>query len=98
MATPNQFTANRENAQKSTGPTSPEGKAASSRNRLSWGFASSVTVIHGEDPEQFKALLDELSLLHQPINLIEQILVETMAVNRWLALRAVRLQGIAFLG
>ncbi len=40
MATKAQIIANQSNAQKSTGPTTEAGKAKSSRNRLSYGFAS----------------------------------------------------------
>src|SRR5579862_415290 len=97
MATEKQIEANRLNAQKSTGPTSPEGKAKSSVNRLSWGFASNTTVIPGEDPREFKALTDDLLNEHQPATVTEQVLVEQMAHNRWLELRAFRLQTEAFI-
>ncbi len=96
MATPAQIAANQRNSQKSTGPTSPDGKAASSRNRLSHGFASSATVMPGEDPAEFKALLDSLIDEFQPATVAEQILVEKLAVNTWLSQRAFRLQGYAF--
>jgi hypothetical protein len=97
MATERQIEANKLNSQKSTGPKSPEGKAKSSLNRLSHGFASNATVIPGEDPEEFKALLCDLTGEHQPTTVTEQILVEKMASNQWLSLRAFRLQGEAFL-
>jgi len=61
MATEKQKAANCENSQKSTGPKSPEGKAKSALNRLSHGLASSATLVPGEDPEEFKALLTDLS-------------------------------------
>jgi hypothetical protein len=93
MATPAQIAANRANSQKSTGPTSTEGKAKSSLNHLSHGFASSTKLIDGEDPEELKALhyslLDEL----QPATVVETILVEKMSQNQWLSLRALRLQA-----
>jgi hypothetical protein len=96
MATPAQIAANRANSQKSTGPTSTEGKAASSLNRLSHGFTSVTRVIPGEDPEALKslhlALLDEL----QPATMVETILIEKMSLNQWLSLRAFRLQTQAF--
>ena len=97
MATPNQIAANQANAQKSTGPKTPEGKAKSSLNHLSHGLASSATIVPGEDPAEFKALLYDLSSEHQPITPTEQILVEKMAISQWLSLRAFRLQGEAFL-
>ncbi len=96
MATERQIAANKLNAQKSTGPKTEEGKKQSSTNRLSHGFASSATIIPGEDPDEFRALLDSLIDEYQPATNTEQILVEKMAVNTWLSQRAFRLQGYAF--
>jgi hypothetical protein len=95
MATPLQNAANLRNAQKSTGPKTAEGKARSSRNRLSHGFNSSLLFIDGEDPEQFYKLLAELHDEFQPATASEQVLLERMAQNQWLSLRACRLQSRA---
>jgi len=92
MATQAQVDANQANSQKSTGPKTPEGKAASSRNRLSHGFASSTRFVRGEDPAEFNLLLDDLLSEHQPATPTEQILVEQMAHHHWINLRATRLQ------
>ena len=92
MATQAQVDANQANSQKSTGPKTPEGKAASSRNRLSHGFASSTRFVKGEDPAVFNLLLDDLISEHQPATPTEQILVEQMAHHHWISLRATRLQ------
>ncbi len=97
MATPAQIAANQANSHKSTGPKTPEGKAKSSLNRLSWGFASNITVIPGENPNEFRGLLEDFIREHQPATVTEQVLVEKMAQNHWLSLRAYRLQGEAFL-
>jgi hypothetical protein len=97
MATPAQIAANKLNAQKSTGPTTPEGKAKSSMNRLTHGFASAQSIIPGESHEAFIALLDELLIEHQPATPTEEILVEKMAQTQWLTQRALNLQGEAFL-
>ena len=97
MATPNQIAANKANAQKSTGPVTDEGKAKSSLNRLSHGLTSNATIVPGEDPEEFIALLYDLMGEYDPATPTEQILVEKMALNQWLSLRGFRLQGEAFL-
>ena len=97
MATDRQIAANKLNAQKSTGPKTPEGKAKSCLNHLSHGLASAATIVPGEDPEEFKALLNDLITEHQPATPTEQILVEKMTIQQWLSLRAFRLQGEAFL-
>jgi hypothetical protein len=93
MATQAQVIANRANSQRSTGPVTDEGKAKSCLNRLSHGFASSTRFISGEDPEQFNALLTDLIHEYQPATPTQQILVEKMAHNQWIGLRANRLQG-----
>ena len=97
MATPAQIAANQANAQKSTGPTTQEGKAKSAMNRLTHGFASAQSIIPGESHEAFIALLDELLIEHQPASPTEEILVEKMAQTQWLTQRALNLQGEAFL-
>ena len=92
MATQAQVDANQANSQKSTGPKTEEGKAKSSLNRLSHGFASSTRFVKGEDPAVFNLLLDDLISEHQPATPTEQILVEQMAHHHWINLRATRLQ------
>jgi len=93
MATQAQVNANQANSQKSTGPKTEEGKAKSSKNRLSHGFASSTRFVQGEDPAEFNLLLDDLISEHQPATATEQILVEQMAHHHWINLRATRLQA-----
>lgn len=44
---------NRENAQKSTGPKSPAGKATSSKNRLSHGLCSQDLLVGNETADDF---------------------------------------------
>ena len=95
MATEAQIEANRRNAQHSTGPTSPEGKARSCMNRLSHGFNSSVLFIDGEKPEEFNLLLADLHNEFQPATTSEQILLEKMVHHQWFSLRACRLQSVA---
>ena len=97
MATEKQVAANRANAQKSSGPKTAAGKAKSSMNHLSWGFCSNGILMPGEDPVEFRALLDDLLDQHQPANVTEQILVEKMAQNKWLSDRAFRLQSESFI-
>ena len=93
MSTDSQFDANRANAQKSCGPKTEAGKAISCRNHLSHGFASNTRFIPGEDPTEFCALLDDLKDEHLPATPTEHILVEKMAHNQWIGLRAIRIQG-----
>jgi hypothetical protein len=74
---------NRENAKKSTGPKTAEGKAASSKNALKHGIYSKFACIPGEDPEKLDALREDLRVEHQPASLTEEILVDELAHHYW---------------
>jgi hypothetical protein len=66
MSTPKQIEANRLNAQKSTGPTSAEGKAAVRFNALKSGIHAQSQVIPGEDPAALALLIAEYYDRYQP--------------------------------
>ncbi len=95
-APPSRAEINRANAQFSTGPRSFTGKLASSRNSLKHGLASGETIIPGECPAAFEALLQALLEEHQPAAPTEELLVKEMAQSYWLAQRALRLQNECF--
>src|SRR5579864_5381595 len=83
MATLKQFEANRRNAQKSTGPKTPEGKSAVSMNALRHGLRARSVVLPGEDPTEFHQLCDDLQAEWIPQSRTEQFYVEQMAVSQW---------------
>jgi hypothetical protein len=94
MSTAKQRAANKENARKSTGPVTPEGKAISSRNRVSAGFNSANTFfLDHEKEDDFWQLLEDFTRQYQPANPTEQALVEMLVHNRWLSFRAIHFQG-----
>jgi len=68
--------ANRANAQLSTGPRTPEGKARSSRNALKHGLLSSQILLEHESAEELEALREGLYEELQPIGALEETLVE----------------------
>jgi hypothetical protein len=74
---------NRENAKKSTGPKTAEGKAASSKNAVKHGIYSKFACIPGEDPEKLDALRQDLRAEHQPASLTEEMLVDELAHHYW---------------
>jgi uncharacterized protein YhaN len=82
--------ANRQNAQHSTGPITPEGKAAVRLNALTYGLRARSTLIPGEDPEEYKQLWDELSAEWQPQTRTERLHLEQMATDQWLLARIAR--------
>jgi hypothetical protein len=87
MATLKQFEANRRNAQKSTGPKTPEGKAAVSMNSLRHGLRARTVVLPGENREEFTQLCDDLEGEWQPQSRTEQFYLEQMAVSQWKLIR-----------
>ncbi len=80
--------ANRRNAAKSTGPRTPEGKAASSQNRLAHGLCSSALLIRGESQEHFDALRAEVIAAYQPATPEERMLTDQFAEAQWRLNRA----------
>src|SRR5450432_2093184 len=79
-----QLDANRRNAQKSTGPRTPAGKASSSRNRLLHGLrANKHILLSGDDPEEFLLLLKDLDDRFQPVGEGEENIVTRIAADQW---------------
>ena len=74
---------NRQNALHSTGPRTPEGKLASSRNAFQHGLYSKQLVLPGQDPAELDALRQDLRREHQPANTTEEILVNELAEHYW---------------
>jgi hypothetical protein len=96
MATPAQITANQQNATHSTGPKTPEGKAAAARNATKHGLSGAFTVLPHEDQDEFDILLACLRDEFHPANQHESFLVEQMAQSRWRLARARRLETAMF--
>ena len=93
MATEAQIAANRNNAQKSTGPKTPEGKDAVRLNGLKHGLASDILVLPGESESDFNNLLDSLEAEHEPATPTEVILVRQMAMASWRLQRIVHMEA-----
>jgi hypothetical protein len=96
MATEAQIEANRANAQKSTGPRTPEGKATVAQNAVQHGLLARTAVLHGEDWEEYtcfsKDLLDEL----YPDGVMEQELADRIVSLSWRLRRAMLNQNAIF--
>ena len=83
MSTINQTLARRANAKRSQGPKTEEGKAASSRSRLQFGFFSRDPLIPGEDAAEWNefraALLESLA----PAGRAQEMLAERIIDSAW---------------
>ena len=96
MATQEQIDANRINAQKSTGPRTPEGKANSRRNGLLHGLTAKTCMLDGEDPNGLTDLEDKIREKFKPQDIDEDFLVERMAKARYRYSRIMPLEAGIF--
>jgi hypothetical protein len=83
VATEKQFEANRQNAQKSTGPKTPEGRAAVRLNGVKHGLTAETIVLKGESQADFTNLLDSFEAEHAPTTPTEEALVVQLALATW---------------
>jgi len=89
MATEAQIKANQENAKKSTGPLTEEGKQRSSMNAMTHGIFSTIPLLPGENLEQFKLLEEEIIKAFQPTDAMECLLVQRVYLT---CMRQIRLR------
>lgn len=76
--------ANRRNAQKSPGPTSPEGKQRSRWNSTKHGLLGKrLFVLEGAGEGEWAQLLESLRQDLEPMGALEELLVEKIAKNYW---------------
>src|SRR2546425_8570431 len=93
MPTEAQINANRLNAQKSTGPTSPEGKARSALNALKSGIDAWSHIIPGEDPAELETLTEQFLLHYRPADPVQLSLVDTLISTEWIQRRLRRIEA-----
>ncbi len=96
MASVAQVRANRLNAQKSTGPRTPEGKAVVAQNAVKHGLLAQQVVISGEDPGEFELFRDRMVQDLDPVGSLESLLAERVAHLGWRLRRAERLDRAAY--
>ena len=96
MSSTAQILANQNNAEHSTGPSSPAGKAASNRNATTHGLSSGFAVLPHEDRHEFEYLLDSYGQTFKPLNEHECFLVERMVESRWKLARLQRMEAALF--
>jgi hypothetical protein len=88
--------ANRSNAQKSTGPRTPQGKAVVAQNAVRHGLCAARVVIKGEDPGEFELYRERMLGDLEPVGSVENMLAERIANLGWRLQRAERLEGAAW--
>jgi hypothetical protein len=89
--------ANRANAQRSTGPRTPEGQAKSSQNAVKHGFrGASFTVVRLEDLDEVENFKADAVHCYRPVNAQELAAVERIAISQQQMLRGARLEAGMF--
>jgi hypothetical protein len=83
LASERRLAANRANAQLSTGPRTPEGRAKSSLNAVKTGLTGRTVLLPSEDAEAYAAHLARYQEEFQPIGVRETQLVQNLADTQW---------------
>jgi hypothetical protein len=94
---PKQLDANRRNAQKSTGPKTPEGRAVSKMNALKHGIFSKDVLVSGLNIKESRRDLEELYerfwQQYSPVGPVEEMLVDQIITAHWRLRRALRAES-----
>ncbi len=96
MTSDRQIKANRQNARKSTGPKTPEGKDAVRLNALRHGLLSQEILLPGEDEEALRELGHNLRAELQPVGELENLLVDRIIASYWRLRRLGRVEAGIF--
>lgn len=83
MATDSQCNANRENAQHSTGPKTPEGKHRSSLNATKFGLTGRTVLLPSDDLEAYDTFLQKWTDELKPVGIRELEYLRTIVDCKW---------------
>src|SRR6267154_1363498 len=83
MTTPKKNLANLQNALRSTGPNTRQGKLISSRNASKHGFYSTSVLLPDEDLDEFLRLARRLVSAYAPCGVLEEQQVRTIIETHW---------------
>jgi len=87
---------NRANAQKSTGPTSSEGKKTSSLNALKHGLTGNTVLLDSDDAEAYQQRLDAHVEQFKPVTFEERRLVQSIHDAAWRLDRIISLEATIY--
>jgi len=93
MSSRKQRAANRANAQKSTGPRTAQGQAATRYNALKHGIFAITQIMFDETAEDLAELAAEYHHQYSPANPKERFLVDTLIANEWRLRRMRRVEA-----
>lgn len=93
MSTQAQLIANRQNAQRSTGPRTSQGKAAVSQNAVKHGLSARHDVISSESQADFDLYREQLLAELNPDSPMESMLAERIVTLSWRLKRVSKIQN-----
>ncbi len=96
MTSERQIAANRANALHSTGPRTPEGKAAVRHNALRHGLLARDVVLPDEDFDAFEDLRNRVRADLSPMGPIEELLADRVVSIMWRLGRSARIETALF--
>jgi hypothetical protein len=91
-----QHAANLQNAQKSTGPKTPEGKEAVRFNALTWSLRARYLVLPGESADDYQQLWNGIEAEWQPQTDSERHYINQMCEAEWLLTRNARSESLIY--
>ena len=96
-ASSKQIAANRRNAQKSTGPKTPDGRAVSKMNAVKHGILSKQVLVRGlnikENSRELEELYERFWQQYSPVGPVEEMLVDQIVTTHWRLRRALRAES-----
>jgi hypothetical protein len=96
LASERRVAANRENARRSTGPKTPQGKRAVRFNGLQHGLLSREAVLPGENEDEFEKFRNSMHVAFAPFGPIETLLADRVVNVAWRLQRLARLETALF--
>jgi hypothetical protein len=96
MTSEKQIKANQQNARKSTGPRTQEGKDRASNNSVKHGLLSQDVLIRGEDGAALQELSERLREELKPVGELEDMLLDRIVAAHWRLRRLGRVEADIF--
>ena len=96
MVSRRQAGANRRNAQVSTGPKTPAGKAVSRWNALRHGLRAEAVLLPDEESDEHRAFVEALVGELRPAGEMEAVLVDRIVTSAWRLRRVARVEAGLF--
>ena len=87
---------NQANAQHSTGPLTPLGKATSARNSLKHGLTGNTVLLDSDDADEYQTRLDYYTSVYQPVTFEERRLVQAIHDANWRLDRITQLESTIY--